>query len=467
MANNIFFGRDTKVYLVQNSTTTKTVTTIATLNTFTTSAVHGYVVGDSITAQTTGNGVVSGKTYIVKTVPSTTTFTLADSLQSATLAAFTNGTGLTLTFVNTNVWEIPVLNGFSFAQNSNTSEVALNEMSDASGTSRRGRTMFTDSQAPADWSFDTYIRPTIASTLHRSVEEPLWANFVANNTYVAGAWIANSVNPVSTTSLDIKFNNANKTELGKFDLVFVAGGTSTATAFDPAASGAVTNMAYGVKIFRVYDASINEASANFDIDGIAMISWSGNGARLREQTAIFAADGAIRTGIDQTTNFIRNRLTQATLIRKDAAGTTLKTYGITLTGGSITMNNNLTYLTPEIIGKVNTPLGHITGTRSISGNFTCYLDSTSLGSSELWEDLTEDTTAIRNYFDLTFYIGGASGTADVARAPGVAISIPRAHVSIPATDIGDIISLTVDFNALPSDMGTTDEIDLIRYIGVA
>lgn len=365
-----------------------------------------------------------------------------------------------------NVWEIPVLNGFSFAQTANTSEVALNEMSDAAGTSRRGRTMFTDSQAPADWSFDTYIRPTIASTLHRSVEEPLWANFVANNAYSAGAWLATTVNPVSTTSQDIVFTGSNKTELGKFDLVFVAGGTSTATAFNTG-TGSTAGTAYGVKMFRVYDASINEVSINFDIDGIAMLSWSGNGARLREYGPSFSVASAIRTGIDQTNNFIRNRLTQATVIRKDAAGATVKTYGITLTGGSISISNNLTYLTPELLGVVNTPLGHITGTRSISGNFTCYLDSTSLGSSELWEDLSEDTTAIRNYFDLTFYIGGASGTADVARAPGVAISIPRAHVSIPSTDPGDVISLSVDFNALPSDMGTTDEIDLIRYIGVA
>lgn len=466
MANNIYFSRDTRVFLVQNSATIKTVTTIATGNTFTTSTSHGYAAGDSITAQETVSGVVKDKTYTVKTIPSATTFTLAETLGSATLAAFTNGSPSGLTFVSTNVWEIPVLNGFSFTQTSNTSEVTLNEMSDSAGVSRRGRTMFTDSQAPADWSFDTYVRPTIASTLHRSVEEPLWANFVANNAYTGGVWGTNTVNPVSTTSQDIKFTNSNKTELGKFDLVFVTGGASTATAFDTG-TGAVAGTAYGVKMFRVYDASINEVSISFDIDGIAMLSWSGNGARLRDFGPIFSVDAAIRTGMTQSTNFIRNRLTQATVIRKDFAGATLTTYNITLTGGTITINNNLTYLTPEVIGTVNTPLGHITGTRSVSGSFTCYLDSTADGSGDLWSDLTEDTTATRNYFDLTFYIGGASGTADVARAPGVAISIPKAHVTIPSTDISDVISLSVEFNALPTDLGTADEIDLIRYIGVA
>lgn len=363
-------------------------------------------------------------------------------------------------------WEIPVLNGYSFNQTANTSEVTINEMSDAAGNSRRGRTMFTDSQAPAEWSFDTYVRPTIASTLHRSVEEPLWANFVANNVYTTGAWIANSVNPVSTTSQDIKFDNSNKTDLGTFDLVFVVGGNSTATTFSTG-TGSTAGTAYGVKLYRVYGCSINEVSLSFDIDGIAMLSWSGNGQRYREIAGPFVATSAIRTGIDQTTNFIRNRLTQATVIRKDAAGATIRTYGITLTGGNITINNNLTYLTPELLGRVNIPLGHVTGTRSVSGSFTCYLDPTDDGSAELMYDLLEDTTATRNYFDLTFYIGGASGTADVARAPGVAISIPRAHVSIPSPDLGDAISINVEFNALPSDMGTTDEIDLIRYIGVA
>lgn len=365
-----------------------------------------------------------------------------------------------------NVWEIPVLNGFGHSQTANTSEVTLNEMTDAAGTSRRGRTVFTDSQAPAEWSFDTYVRPTIAATKHRAVEEPLWANFVANNAYASNAWLANTVTPVSTTSLDVVFTNSNKVELGKFDLVFVNGGNSTATAFD-VGTGVTAGTAYGVKMYRIYDASINEVSITFDIDGIATLSWSGSGSRLREYGPTFDASTAIRTGIDQTNNFIRNRLTQATVIRKDAAGATVKTYAITLTGGTVTLSNNITYLTPEVLGRVNVPLGHVTGTRAIGGSFTCYLDSTALGSSELFADLASDTTAVRNYFDLSFYVGGASGTPDVPRAPGLLISIPKAHIAVPNMDNADVIALSVDFTALPTDMGTPDEIDLIRYIGVA
>ena len=88
-------------------------------------------------------------------------------------------------------WEIPVLDGFSFSQATNTSEVTLNEMaSDNVGTSKRGRKMFNDSLAPADWSFQTYLRPYRASSVSNNgrmtgqqndvhaVEEILWALLV-------------------------------------------------------------------------------------------------------------------------------------------------------------------------------------------------------------------------------------------------------------------------------------------------
>ena len=60
-------------------------------------------------------------------------------------------------------WLIPVLDGFSFSQGTNTSEITLNEMADGSGNSRRSRQLFTDSYAPAEWSFQTYLRPLVAT----------------------------------------------------------------------------------------------------------------------------------------------------------------------------------------------------------------------------------------------------------------------------------------------------------------
>ena len=49
------------------------------------------------------------------------------------------------------LYEIPVLDGFSFSQATNTSEITLNESADGSNLrSKRGRAMFYDSFAPAD-----------------------------------------------------------------------------------------------------------------------------------------------------------------------------------------------------------------------------------------------------------------------------------------------------------------------------
>ena len=92
---------------------------------------------------------------------------------------------------------------------------------------------------------------------------------------------------------------------------------------------------------------------------------------------------------------------------KGLLGSSNTTYSVTLTGGNITIENNLTYLTPETLGSVNLPLGHVMGTRSVSGNFTCYLNDTSEGSLQLFEDLQESRGVITNAFDLTFELAVA------------------------------------------------------------
>jgi hypothetical protein len=105
---------------------------------------------------------------------------------------------------------------------------------------------------------------------------------------------------------------------------------------------------------------------------------------------------------------------------------------------------------------VNTPIGHVTGTRSISGSFTCYLskdDTSDDNSADLWEDLKGITGVVTNSFGLTFNIGGTSGT-------GLAITMPTCHIDIPTHSIEDVISLETTFNALPSTIGGADEVSL-------
>lgn len=431
------------------------------------------------------------------------------------------------------IWELPVLNGYSFSQNTNSSNVTLSEMSDQFGRSRRGQRMFNDSLAPAEWSFDIYARPTIVSTYHRAPEEALWSSLfssrawnLANSTtgfggtFTAtfsgttitltftgvdpstkvsvgdainvtgltattnapnGTFVVNSVNATtltyvaanaptgtitatsgvvragqaaSTTSqLDFTPAGSNKSALATFDLYFVLGANKVITEGGTAnytASDATT-------IYKIEGCCVNEATMNFDVEGISTISWSGMGKLISEQAA-YDASSALQIGLASTSNMIRTRLTSATLVGVSPTQVA-KTYNITLTGGSITISNNMTFLTPESLGVVNQPLGHVTGGRSVSGSFTCYADELDNGSIELYEDMLLATTAVTNKFQVAFNVGGST-------APYVQFDMGQCHLEVPSVNIDDVIGYEVNFTALPSTISGTDELTKVRYVGV-
>ena len=369
------------------------------------------------------------------------------------------------------IWEIPVLDGFSFSQATNSSEITLNEMEASGGGSRRGRKMFNDSYAPAEWSFSTYARPFKTTSGYadggadnlsgndHAVEECLWAMMVGN----AGAgYTVPSASQVSVWAqgltqtaasggvpkhLAIDFDDSNTSTLGTANIYFVLGKTGeTATTY------------------KIANCCMNEASIEFDIDGIATIAWSGMGTFLSEASAPTATR---YEAIGSTTNFIRNRLTQLVMTTADDhllssgesadADSDAETYALTLTGGNITISNNMTFLTPETLGVVNQPLGHVTGTRSISGSFTCYLNSTAASSMDLFERIIEDSDTITNKFDLNFKVGGTA-------APRIEFAMAACHLEVPTHSIDDVISLEVNFHALGTDISSSDEL-AIKYIG--
>ena len=362
------------------------------------------------------------------------------------------------------IWEIPVLDGFSFSQATNSSEITLNEMEASGGGSRRGRKMFNDSYAPAEWSFSTYARPFKSASYaaggadnqvaHHAVEEALWAMMVGNAgagyTVPTGSQVSVWAQGLTQdgTDLDIDFADSNTSTLGTANIYFVLGKTGeTATTY------------------KIANCCMNEASIEFDIDGIATIAWSGMGTFLSEASAPTATR---YEAIGSTTNFIRNRLTQLVMTTADdhllstgesADGDTdAETYALTLTGGNITISNNMTFLTPETIGVVNQPLGHVTGTRTIGGSFTCYLNSAADSSMDLFERIIEDSDTITNKFDLNFKVGGASAV------PRIEFNMAACHLEVPTHSIDDVISLEVSFHALGTDISSTDEI-AIKYIG--
>ena len=386
---------------------------------------------------------------------------------------------------DTALYEIPVLDGFSFSQATNTSEVTLSEAANSSGYSKRGRAMFTDSFAPAEWSFNTYMRPTVsgsgnaaASKQHAgnaqefAVEGPLWAAMSATSYDAAitgsgnGKVFASAAATYEPNVFD--FSSSNKTALGVFDLFFVLGASKDAT------DGFFETGVDGVTIYKLANCSVGSASIDFDIEGIAQVAWSGNGQSIEEATHLntgtSAANnaagqskdaettkGLINEGVGDTDNYIRNKLTDLTIsydtsettgTDKGLLGDSDVDYNVTLTGGNITIENNLTYLTPETLGSVNLPLGHVMGTRSVSGNFTCYLNDTSEGSLQLFEDLQESRGVITNAFDLSFAMGGQNST------PKVTFDLDKCHLELPTHSIEDVISVEVNFHALPSDLSS-------------
>ena len=140
-------------------------------------------------------------------------------------------------------------------------------------------------------------------------------------------------------------------------------------------------------------------------------------------------------------------------------------YDLVLTGGSINMENNITFLTPEELCRVNTPIGHITGSRTVSGSFTCYLNDDASGadnkSAAFFRDLASATHKTRNEFALAFTVGSVGITdADL----GIKFEFPTAHIDIPTHQIDDIISLETSFHALPSSLTDADEV-IITYKG--
>ena len=427
------------------------------------------------------------------------------------------------------VWKIPVLEGFSFSQATNVSEITLNEMESTAGTSRRGRRAFNDSLAPVEFSFSTYIRPFKASgsatadtnAYHHAVEEALWALFSGPATYASNAFTNQSTH--DGTNMDLLFSQSNKSTLGP-----------TAGANLYFELGDANKLCY--KLAKVV---LNEASIDFDIDGVAQINWSGFADTITEFSSTVTVDGAVtssttvdftagstdivaadvgrriagtasaplladsyisaRTDADTivlsasdsianatvltllgpratifeateaTNNFIRNRLTKVFITaNSDPAGALESTYTLTLTGGNITLSNNVQYLTPEELGVVNIPIGHVTGTRSFGGSMTCYLSedtATTNASKDFFQDLTSTAqrSQVSNNFSLSFLIGGGSAV-DAPSSPGLQIKMATCHVDIPTHSIEDIITLETTFMALPSTIELADEVSMM-YIG--
>jgi len=424
------------------------------------------------------NSSAAGLIVTVKTVTGTTT---ADGARAGTGRFVGNG-------VNANTFRIGVLDGYSFSQGSESTDVTINE---AGATPNRGSKRFNDSLPPAEWSFGTYVRPfKHGAASYRAdgtfdcVENILWAAIAGTALSDAtGNGIATSTS--ATTGALVDFIESDAHELLKLNLFF-----------------ALENTTY-----RLNDAQIGSAEIDFSIDGIAQITWSGNATTIDQiaeswddpskyKIEAYDADGASLVHTSGTTDtyvegynyadttgpsdadYLRNKLSTLYLDADAQGGGATsgglddRTYDINITGGSISIENNVTYVTPETIGVVDKPIGSFTGSRTISGSLTMYLDTKSNGSNQLLTDLAGATDLVTNVFDMRLYMGvaGAVGSDGDAMdsgdftAPGVEFNMPKAHLTVPVIEVSDLISVSVEFAAHGSDLLTGDEMK-VKYLG--
>ena len=375
-----------------------------------------------------------------------------------------------------NTFKIGVLDGYSFSQASENTDITVSE---AGATPQRAQKRFNDSLAPAEWSFQTYVRPykhgaasIRTSGKHDMVENILWAA-IAGKDITGGALTGTSASAVTSdsTDCDVAFLRSDHHELLKLNIFF-----------------ALENTTY-----RLNDCQVNQVEVDFSIDGIATLSWSGNATSIDQvTTAIEDPSKALHakpSGTDTSTtvstyveqlnyvditgpddaDYLRNKLSTLSLVvaaqggGASAGGLDAKTYDIAITGGSITIANNITYLTPETLGQVDKPIGSFSGARQISGSLTCYLDTKSNGSNQLLSDLSAATGLISPQFDMSLFMGNASGTV-----PNVEFDIPKAHLSIPTIETADVISTTVEFAAIGTGLdqgGTAGDEMTVKYKG--
>jgi len=118
-------------------------------------------------------------------------------------------------------------------------------------------------------------------------------------TALTGVTYNDNTSPVdlATDMTIVDFDSSNKSTLGTAEIFF---------SLDDGGSNPV--------VYKCTDAVVNEASIDFDVDGIATIAWSGFAQTLAEDSK---PTRTVFEAINSTNNYIRNRLTQLAITAGD------------------------------------------------------------------------------------------------------------------------------------------------------
>jgi limonene-1,2-epoxide hydrolase len=230
-------------------------------------------------------------------------------------------------------------------------------------------------------------------------------------------------------------------------------------------------------VYQVGNATVNQATVDAGIEEIATTTWAGFGTDLKELTgadrdkAISVFGGILNAGTSITANsnatatlsaeaqayhpygsmnvagsvatnaFIKNRLSTIEFHHKATAGAADEKFTFPVTALSFDYNNNITYLTPEELSTLNSPIGQFTGTRAVTGSASMYLRSDDLESAGFLRNISQDTrTSSAQTSNANLIIGGTT-------APYVAFQMDAVQFEFPTLATEDVISMSVNFVA--------------------
>lgn len=424
-----------------------------------------------------------------------------------------------------NMFEIQVLDGYSFSQNTETQQITVNE---AGASPVRGSRTFNTALAPVDWSITTYVRPFRSGGRVTAAERVLWNAIMGSGAIDATGLTATQITRTGTTSPVATVTGASNFNVSVGDVINVNGSTVNADWNQPAKVTAVTsggtnltveflkgpgtaagstsgsvsvytgswaqsasgtgNFSYTSTmgsqknqlqkfamlfvvdnvVYCVDNCAVTQASIDFGLDQIAQIAWSGQGTTLKQLTNVSAASiaGTSTTAVS-TANYITNKLSTMTLQSRigGSDNTASTSYTVAITGGNLTINNNITYLTPTNLGVVNNPVTYFTGTRSITGNVTAYLKTGGNDDAgKLLSNLLLGASATTEpSFKSILHMGATSSQTAV---PRLDFEMNGTMLQIPTVEIQDVVSTTINFVAQPFDpnyvQGASNTFDLER-----
>lgn len=337
---------------------------------------------------------------------------------------------VTTGFTDVNTKEILIGDDLSFSQGATETDISLSE---AGATPTRGSKRFTDAINPVDWTFSNYITPLADTLTPFTITTPdylLWhslstgsaLNLTTNN----GGVYQNASNQV------VSFVNSSYHELYKLNIYMFVDGVW----------------------YSITGAQVDTAEISVDIADIAKVTWSGFGLNLTplgaqpfDPSSIGINDAEF---IAYQNSYIKNKLTILDI--KDNADSA--TYNnVAITGATITISNNITYLTPATLSRVDRPIGSFTGTLDISGSLQCYLDTKVGGSSALWQKLV-GYSGSSNSFDMGLSVGGKYTTA----SSGMLFKMSKTQLSVPELQSADILGLNINFKAQGTTLSAGDEL---------